>query len=199
MKRRWPAPERNRGPILEVLERLVPDGAHVLEIAGGTGQHAVHFAAGLPMVTWTPTDADPGSLASIRAWRDEAQLPNLREPLTLDVSLQPWPLTSADVVVCINMIHITPWSCTQALLQGSDAVLPAGGLLVLYGPFMRAGRHTAPSNAAFDRSLKARDPRWGVRDLDGVTGVAARCHLSLEEVVPMPANNLTLILRKTAD
>ncbi|RME24928.1 MAG: DUF938 domain-containing protein [Deltaproteobacteria bacterium] len=200
MKRQWPAPLRNRDPILDVLRRVLPGPAPqdrlVLEIAAGTGQHAVYFAAALPWLRWLPTDPDPAAVASIAAWRDEAGLANLLDPVALDVT-QPWPVDAADAVYCCNMLHIAPWPCTLALLDGARSVLPTGAPLVVYGPFQRGGRHTAPSNAAFDRSLRERDPRWGVRDLDVVAAEARSRGLALDEVVPMPANNLTVVFRRT--
>lgn len=195
--RHAPATERNQGPILEVLRRVLPPHGTVLEVASGTGQHAVAFAAALPGVTWQPTDADATALDSIRAWAAEAGLPNLPPPLPLDAAdTGPWPVERADAVVCINMIHIAPWAACQGLMRGAGAVLPDGGVLVLYGPYRLDGRHTAPSNAAFEDWLKAQDPRFGVRDLDAVRTEAAANGLTLAEVVEMPANNLTVVFRK---
>ncbi|MFA7431320.1 MAG: DUF938 domain-containing protein [Rhodospirillaceae bacterium] len=196
--RHAPATERNRAPILDVLRRVLPPRGLVLEIASGTGQHAVAFAQALPGVAWQPTDADPDSLTSIRAWADDAALPNLAQPLPLDaLRAESWPVARADAVVCINMIHIAPWQACLGLMRGTGTVLAAGGVLVLYGPYRREGRHTAPSNAAFEDWLKAQDPRFGVRDLEAVTEEAARHGLTLSETVPMPANNFTVVFRKT--
>lgn len=198
-----PATERNRAPILAVLARVLPPRGVVLEVASGTGQHAVAFAAALPGVTWQPSDGDPAALDSIRAWAAEAALPNLAEPLHLDAAApQDWPLARADAVVCINMIHIAPWDACRGLMRGAGRALAGrapdgGGVLVLYGPYRRDGAHTAPSNAAFDDWLKARDPRYGVRDLEAVTAEAAAHGLSLEEIVDMPANNFTLVFRRS--
>ncbi len=198
-RRSAPAAQRNRGPILAVLERVLPPRGLVLEIASGTGEHAAAFAAALPALAFQPSDVDPGALASIDAWRRDAALPNLRPAIPLDVEALPWrlpPGAEPDAIVCINLIHIAPWSACLALLDGAAARLPAGAPLVLYGPYRERGVHTAPSNAAFDESLRARDPAWGVRDLDAVAAEAARRGLQLEEVVAMPANNRTVVLRR---
>ena len=193
-RRHAPATERNRAPILEVLRRTLPPQGLVLEVASGTGQHAAAFAGALPGVIWQPSDPDPALRDSIRAWTAAATLPNLREPLDLDAASAGWPIRSADAVVCINMIHIAPWQAALGLFAGAERLLPAGGPLLLYGPFQRGGRHTAPSNAAFDADLKARNPAWGVRDLDAVERAAAG--FTLAEVAEMPANNLTVVLRR---
>jgi SAM-dependent methyltransferase len=190
-----PAAERNKDPILTVLKRVLPRSGTVLEIASGTGQHAVHFARALPALTWQPSDPDPEMRASIRAWIAESGLSGLRDPLDLDVQAQPWPVESADAVACINMIHIAPWSATTALMGGVGRILCPGGVLLLYGPFRQDGQHTAPSNEAFDRSLRAGNPEWGVRDLEAVVTAASSAGLALEDVVAMPANNLCVLFR----
>lgn len=190
-RRHAPATERNREPIREVLARFVPKGARVLEIAAGTGQHAAYLAPRLEASAWLPTDGDPTSLASIDAWRTESDA--ILPARVLDVTKAEWPEGPFDVVYSANMIHIAPWACCEGLVDGAARVLGEGGLLVLYGPFKRGGAHTAPSNEAFDASLRARDPRWGVRDLEEVTARAAQAGLSLREIVEMPANNLTVI------
>lgn len=195
-RRHAPATERNRAPILEVLRRALPDTGTVLEVASGTGQHAVAFAAALPGLVWQPSDPDPELRASIAAWVGGGGLANLRAPLALDATAPDWPVERADAVVCINMIHIAPWPAALGLLDGAARLLPAGGPLVLYGPFRRGGAHTAPSNAAFDDDLRRRNPDWGVRDLETVAGAAAARGLSLAEVAEMPANNLTVVLRR---
>lgn len=193
-----PAAERNSAPILAVLRRVLPPAGVVLEVASGTGQHAVAFAGELPGVTWQPTDGDPAALDSIRAWAAQAALPNLAAPLPLDAAApEGWPLARADALVCINMIHIAPWEACQGLMRGAGRLLPAGGPLVLYGPYRRDGAHTAPSNAEFEAWLKARDRRFGVRDLEAVTAEAAVHGLALEDVVAMPANNFTVVFRRT--
>ena len=197
MKRTPPDAERNAEPILAVLRRVLPPRGLVLEIASGSGYHAAVFAGALPGLVWQPTDADPDGLASIRAWVDHAALPGLRAPLLLDVTAD-WPVAHADAVVCINMIHIAPWACALALLDGAARVLPAGAPLVTYGPYRFDGTFTAPSNAAFDESLRARDPAWGVRDVADLRREASARGLALEETVAMPANNHTLVFRRAA-
>lgn len=189
-----PAADRNKGPILEVLERVLPETGLVVEIASGTGQHVVHFAKALPRLTWQPTEPDPRMRRSIAAWLAESGLSNVLEPLDLDVCRADWPVERADAVVCINMVHISPWRATEQLIAGCGRLLGRGGILFLYGPYRRAGRHTAPSNGAFDQSLRQRDPEWGVRDLETVVETAERHGLALSEVVEMPANNLSLVL-----
>ena len=194
-----PATARNREPILGVLERVLPARGLVLEVASGSGEHAVAFAQRLARLVFQPSDPDPESLASIEAWRRSAALPNLRPALRLDVHERPWALpegATPDAILCINLIHIAPWSAALALLDGAAACLAPGAPLVLYGPYREGGAHTAPSNAAFDASLRERDPSWGVRDLEAVADEAARRGLALEEVVTMPANNRTLVLRR---
>ncbi len=187
------ATRRNREPILEVLRRVLPPSGTVLEIASGTGEHAAYFAPRLPRLVWQPSEADARMRDSIDAWRAEVKAPNLMPPVALDVERDDWPLTRAEALVCINMIHITPWSATEGLMRGAGRVLPAGGVLYLYGPYRVGGRHTAPSNAAFDDGLKARHPSWGVRDLGEVAELAAAHGLRLVETVPMPANNLSVV------
>ncbi|MBX7084683.1 MAG: DUF938 domain-containing protein [Nannocystaceae bacterium] len=192
---------RNREAILEVLRRVLPARGTVLEIASGTGEHAVFFAGALPQLRWQPSDVDPGALASIAAWREHVgadALPNLLPPIELDVEAGPWPAAPPDAIVCANMIHIAPWSACLALLRGAAEVLAHDGVLVLYGPFMIDGVHTAPSNAEFDARLRSSDPRWGVRDRSEVAAAAAAVGLQLCDSVPMPANNLTLVLRRVA-
>jgi SAM-dependent methyltransferase len=197
MKRCAPAAERNAEPILAVLRDVLPERGTVLEIASGTGQHAVHMARALPEITWQPTDPDADARASIAAWVADVQLPNLRPPLALDVT-GAWPIDRADAVVCINMIHISPWSATEALFAGAARVLPPGGLLYTYGPYRFHGSFTAPSNAAFDADLRARNPDWGVRDVDDLQAAATAAGYHLERTVSMPANNHSLIFRLLA-
>ena len=191
-----PAVARNRDFILAVLRRALPGRGTVLEIASGSGEHAVHFAAALPQHSWQPTDPAPEACDSIAAYRAAAQLPNLLPPLALDATSPTWPVTQADAMVAINMIHIAPWAAAEGLMAGAERLLPAGGVLFLYGPFREHGRHTAPSNAVFDESLRARDREWGVRDLDEVAALARRHGLALEERVAMPANNLSVVFRR---
>lgn len=189
-----PATARNRDPILEVLLRVLPPAGLALEVASGTGEHAAWFAPRLPGLSWQPSDPDAVARASIEAWRQAAAAGNLLPPLDLDVRRWPWPLERAEAVVAINMIHISPWQATEGLLRGSAALLGPGAPLVLYGPFRREGRHTASSNEAFDTDLRMRDPSWGVRDLEAVAEVAEA--FDLDEVVAMPANNLTVVFRR---
>jgi SAM-dependent methyltransferase len=193
MKQHAPATARNREPIREVLARELPASGTVLEIASGTGEHAVAFARAFPALTWQPTDADPIALASITAHRAEAALPNLAEPLALDVR-DTWAIDAADAIVCINMVHISPWESALALFANAGKLLAPGALLFLYGPYSFAGE-MVPSNADFDRSLRARDPRWGVRDVRDLA--AAATDFTLRGTVAMPANNHSLIFRRS--
>jgi len=192
-----PATMRNREPILEALRRRLPSDARVLEIASGAGEHAVFFARALPGVSWRPTDPDAGARESIAAWRAVADLPNLDAPVALDAGdPASWPDAPVDVLVCINMIHISPWAATEGLMAGAGRLLPTGGQLFIYGPFFEADVPTAPSNLAFDESLRARDAAWGLRRLEDVTALASRHGLRLAERIAMPANNLTLVFVK---
>jgi len=193
-----PSTARNRDAILEVLRTRLPASGLVLEVAAGAGEHAVHFAAALPALQYQPTDADPGALDSIAAWREHAGLGNLLCPLVLDAS-QPdtWPVERVDAVLAINMIHISPWTATVGLMAGAARVLPAGGGLFLYGPFVEGDTPTAPSNLEFDQSLRRRNLEWGVRHLDHLVALAATLGLGLSERLTMPANNLLLVFRKT--
>ncbi len=191
-----PAAARNRDPILDVLRGILPARGVVLEVASGSGEHAIHFAAAMPALTFQPSDPDADARASIDAWAREAALANLLPAAALDASAWPWPVGAADAVVCINMIHISPWAATEGLLHGAAALLPEGAPLVLYGPYKRGGDHTAPSNAAFDADLRARNPDWGVRDLEAVAALAATNGFGPPEVTEMPANNLTVAFRR---
>lgn len=198
MKRHAPATLRNRDAIVAVLARVLPSAGTVLEIASGTGEHATYFASQLAHLVWQPSDGDEESLASIDAYRAEAALPNLGAAIRLDARSDPWPIDRADAVLSINMIHIAPWEAAVGLMRGAARVLPEDGILYLYGPFMRGGVHTAPSNASFDESLRGRNPTWGVRDLDEVVGEAKKNGLSFVETVEMPANNLSVIFKRTS-
>ncbi|MCA3427454.1 MAG: DUF938 domain-containing protein [Roseomonas sp.] len=191
-----PAVARNKAPITEVLARHLPASGLVLEIASGSGEHALHFAAHFPALRFQPSDPDAAALASIAAWREEARPPNLLPPLMLDVMADAWPIQTADAVLCINMIHIAPWEATAALLQGAARILPPGAMLFLYGPFKQGGHHTAPSNMEFDESLRAQDSRWGVRDLEAVAHRASAAGFAAPIVEIMPANNLSVIFRR---
>jgi SAM-dependent methyltransferase len=190
-----PAAARNREPILLVLRDSLPRPARVLEIASGTGEHAVWFSTALSELTWQPTDNDPEALRSITARRDMAGPPNLLPPLWLDAAADTWPVTEADAVVAINMIHVAPWTVTQGLIAGTARVLTPGGLLFVYGPFQEGGVHTAASNAAFDAHLRACDSSWGIRDLDEITALARQHGFMGPERIAMPANNLSIVFR----
>jgi hypothetical protein len=191
-RRHAPATARNRDAILAGLRRHLPPAGLVLEIASGSGEHAVHFATALPGLVFQPSDPDEGARASTDAWARDAALPNLRPALALDAAAPDWPIAAADAVFSANMIHIAPWAATLGLFAGAARVLAAGAPLILYGPFLRHGAHTAPSNAEFDDSLRARDPAWGVRDLEGLPAEGFAQPL----VEPMPANNLLVVFRR---
>ena len=195
-----PAAIRNSAPILEVLRRVLPPaaftGSHVLEIAAGSGYHAAAFARALPYLTWQPTDPGADARASIAAHVAEAALPNLLAPLALDVLSPAWPVAATDALVCINMIHISPWAATDGLFQGARRLMPAAGIVITYGPYSIDGDFLAESNVAFDQSLRARDSSWGIRDVKAVTGVAADWGFRHDETVRMPANNLMLIFTR---
>ncbi|WP_439599415.1 DUF938 domain-containing protein [Falsiroseomonas sp.] len=189
-----PAAARNRDPILAALRPLLPAAGLVLEVASGSGEHAAHFAAALPGLHFQPSDPDPANRASIDAWC--AGAPNIRPALALDAMAPDWPLAAADAVLCINMIHIAPWAATPGLLRGAARILPPGGPLVLYGPYLRDGVATAPSNLDFDASLRARDPAWGLRRLEEVAAAAAAAGFGPPAVTEMPANNLLVAFRR---
>ena len=195
-RRYAPATLRNRGPILDVLRQVLPAAGTVLEIASGSGEHAVFFAEALSDLMWQPTDPDPDNRASIRAWIAETGVTNVTAPADLNAAARAWPVTHADAIVCINMIHISPWAATLGLLAGAGRTLPTAAPLYLYGPYRRNSRHTAPSNEDFDQSLRAQNPEWGVRDLEEVTTAAAQVGLTLAEVIEMPANNLSVVFRR---
>ena len=197
-RRTSPATARNRAPILAVLQRVLPAHARVLEIASGAGEHAVFFAHAMPGVIWQPSDPDADARASIAAWIEAETLGNISPPLDIDARAENWgvPNESFDALVAINMIHISPWEATLGLMAGAGRVVKPGGVLFLYGPFMRDGAHNAPSNEAFDASLKARDSRWGVRDVADVERAGSAHGLALAEIVEMPANNLSLVFAR---
>ena len=196
LRQHAPSAERNREPILAVLERVLPATGTVLEIASGTGQHAIHFAAALPDLVWQPSDLDGEARASIAAWTAHSGLTNVRPPLAIDVRDASWGIEAAAAIVCINMIHISPWASAQALIAGAGRLLGPGGVLFLYGPYRRGGVHTAPTNAAFDEQLRRRNPAWGVRDMEAVVALAASEGFTCDEPVAMPANNFSLVFRK---
>lgn len=201
-KRDAPATERNREAILTVLQDYLPDQGTVLEVASGTGQHAVFFAQRLTSRYWLPTDMDTTNLASIAGWSDEADLTNLLPPRQLDVREPVWPIPSAlpapvSAIVNINMLHISPWPCCDALFAGAAQVLTQGAVVILYGPFKREGLHTAPSNEAFDEQLRSQNPEWGVRDLEAVLGIAGEQNFACQQVIEMPANNLSVVFDRS--
>jgi SAM-dependent methyltransferase len=187
---------RNAEAIIGVLRSVLPATGTILEIASGSGEHALHFARAFPGLIFQPSDPDPQALASIEAWREAEGAPNLLRPVMLDAEEASWPVDRADAILCINMVHISPWSATQGLLAGAGRLLGRGAPLYLYGAYRRAGVATAESNEAFDRSLKARNPEWGLRRLEDVVAEAAQHGLALERVVQMPANNLSVVFRR---
>lgn len=194
-----PAAARNRGPILEVLRAWLPERARVLEVGCGTGQHAAFFARELSGVDWQPSDRDDALFDAVSRWAREEGVAAARSPLRLDVTdAAAWPVGPFDAVFSANLIHIAPWEACQGLLRGAGRILREGGLLLLYGPFRVEGRHTAPSNEVFDADLRARDPRFGVRDLEAVAAEAAPHGLVLEMQIPLPANNRVVVLRRRA-
>ncbi|WP_231471265.1 DUF938 domain-containing protein [Thioalkalivibrio sp. HK1] len=186
-----PACERNKEPILEALRRIFAETGRILEIGSGTGQHAVHFAAGLPHAIWMTSDL-PDRHPGIRAWLAGANLPNLEAPLTLDVADPSWPISHCDGIFSANTAHIMHWPQVEAMFQGAGNILPPAGRFVLYGPFSRNGRHNSASNVAFDRDLKMRDPMMGIRDIDALESLAHDAGFELEEDIALPANNRIL-------
>ena len=187
-----PATLRNRAAIAEVLADWLPAGGTVLEVASGSGEHIVYFASMLPALRWQPSDPDAAAQRSIAAWTGEAHLANVEPPIALDASAAHWGIAHADAVLCINMVHISPWAATEGLFAGAARLLAPGAPLILYGPYIESAVPTAQSNVAFDESLKARDPRWGLRDLDAVAALAARFGFAAPERRAMSANNLML-------
>ena len=196
MKRHAPATARNRQPILDVLRPRLPAKGLVLEIASGSGEHVVYFAEALPDLVFQPSDPSTEARASIDDWVQTEGLGNVRAALALDATGDVWPVERADAVLCCNMIHIAPWEAAVGLIAGAAGVLADGGTLYLYGPYRRGGRHTAPSNEAFDRDLRQRNPAWGVRDLEAVSALAAAEGFSPPEIIAMPANNLSLVFKR---
>lgn len=196
-KKHAPATLRNRDAIMTVLTRILPSSGTVLEIASGSGEHILHFAKAMPSLNWQPSDPDPACRTSIRAWSNENQHPNVADPVDLDASASLWPVEDVAAILCINMIHISPWAATEGLLAGAEQLLAPRAPLYLYGPFHMAGRTTAPSNEAFDQSLRSRNPKWGLRNLEEVEREAQSHGFSLSETIDMPANNLSIILQKT--
>jgi SAM-dependent methyltransferase len=193
-----PAALRNREPIAEVLRDWLPEAGLVLEIASGTGEHAVHFARTFAELDWQPSDVHPDALESIRAWRRASALPNLREPLVIDAAAPDWPIGSAAAVISINMVHISPWLAALGLIAGASRILPHGGPLILYGPWLRDDISTAPSNLAFDADLRRRDSEWGLRRIEDFAAAAQCGGFELMETRSMPSNNSMLLLRRTS-
>ena len=189
-----PATARNRDPILAVLRRLAPASGTVLEVASGSGEHAAHFAAALPGLAFQPSDPDPDRRASIAAWCEG--IANVRPARALDAAGPDWPCGPFDLVLCCNMIHIAPWAAAEGLVAGAGRVLAPGGLLLLYGPFRRRGVPTAPGNEAFDADLRARNPLWGLRELEAVDTLARAAGFAAPEITEMPANNLCVAWRR---
>lgn len=192
-RRSAPAALRNRMPIAHVLREWLPNHGLVLEIASGTGEHAVHFAKAFPELEWQPSDIDPGALESIRAWEASAGLPNLSPALQIDAARPPWPIEHADAVLSINMVHISPWKAALGLLDGSARLLEPGAALILYGPWASDAFPTVPSNLAFDADLRRRNPDWGLRKVEHFAAEAASRGFDLAEQRAMPANNLMLL------
>jgi hypothetical protein len=196
-RRSAPAAVRNRETIAQVLSEWLPKSGLVLEVASGTGEHAVYFAERFPNLDWQPTDLHSGALESIAAWREQSRLPNVLAPIVLDAAASEWPIDEAAAVLSINMAHISPWASALGLLAGAARVLPSGGPLILYGPWLKDDIPTADSNLAFDRDLRSRDPSWGLRRVEDFAEVAEERGLRLESTQAMPANNLMLLLRRT--
>jgi len=192
-----PATDRNKQPILDVLREILPPDGQVLEIASGTGQHVMYFADALPKLVWQPTDPDEPSRATIQARVRAAGLTNVRDPVDLDVRDAPWPVKLSDAVLCINMIHISPWAATEALFSNARSILSSAGILYLYGPYCQTGRDTTASNKAFDASLRSRNSEWGIRSLEQVVHFAETQGFVLEKTKDMPANNLSVVFRNT--
>jgi hypothetical protein len=195
-RRSAPAALRNREPIADVLKEWLPASGLVLEIASGSGEHGVYFAARFPALEWQPSDVHPDALSSIAAWRDESGLPNLKAPLALDAASSDWPIDRADAVLSINMVHISPWESALGLLDGAARLLGPGAPLILYGPWLKDDVSAAPSNLAFDADLKRRDPRWGLRRVEDFAAAAAAREFRLETTRAMPANNMMLLFRR---
>lgn len=188
-----PSAQRNREPIAAVLAEWLPSSGLVLEVASGSGEHVLYFAERFPYLDWQPSDPDPGALNSIEAWRVDSGTANLREPVILDASSEAWPIDAADVLLNINMAHISPWEAALGLLDGAKRILPVGGKLILYGPWVQEGFQTTQSNLDFDADLKRRNPAWGLRIVETFAEEASARGLELVERRPMPANNLMLV------
>lgn len=195
-RQKAPSVARNREPILDVLRSILPEQGVVLELASGSGEHIIYFAAHFPELVFCPSDIDKGARQSIAAWSKASGLQNVRAPLALDAASADWPLEKVDAIICINMIHISIWSATEGLFKGANRILVPGAPLYLYGPYKRAGAHTSQSNEEFDGWLRNKNPAWGVRDIGAVVDCAVTHGFSEPEIVAMPANNLSLIFRR---
>ena len=191
-----PATVRNRDFILDVLRQVLPTTGVILEIASGSGEHVIHFARNLPSLVFQPSDSEPDALRSVAAWVKDTHVTNVRAPIVLDASQSSWPIASAGGIICINMVHISPWEATVGLIRGAAAILPPGSPLYLSGPYKRKGFTTAPSNQAFDRNLRDRNPTWGLRDLEAIAAIAQSVGFSVPAVTEMPANNLSVVFRR---
>jgi hypothetical protein len=191
-----PATLRNRDFILSVLRDVLPTKGVILEIASGSGEHVVHFARNLRSLVFQPSDREPDALQSVAAWVKATRVTNVRAPVVLDASHSVWPISSADGIICINMVHISPWEATQGLIKGAAAILRSASPLYLYGPYKREGFAMVPSNQAFDRSLRDRNPTWGLRDLEAVAAIAQSVGFSAPVITEMPANNLGVVFRR---
>lgn len=196
MKRHAPAAQRNAGPIGDILAQWLPSSGLVLEVASGSGEHGLAFARRFPLLQWQPSDPDEAARASIVAWQEDQGTGNFLPPLALDAASMAWPVSHADAVLAVNMVHISPWAATLGLLAGAARVLRTGGALILYGPYIEDEVETAPSNLAFDHSLKSRNPEWGLRRKDDLCAAAVTAGFALQERRAMPANNLMLLFRK---
>jgi hypothetical protein len=196
-RRYAPATLRNRAPIVEVLRSVLPPSGLALEIASGSGEHVVHFARELPTLTWQPSDPSLEARRSIEGWIAAEGAANVLAPLDLDAANEDWPIEHAAAILCINMVHISPWAATEGLIRGASRILDHGAPLYLYGPYRRSDRPLEPSNHAFDLDLRRRDPRWGLRQLDDVTACASDHGFRRDRVVDMPANNISVVFRKT--
>lgn len=196
MKRHAPATGRNADAIADVLARELPETGRVLEIASGSGEHAVHFARKFPALEWMPSDPDPDAIQSIDAWTTESGLTNIAPPVFLDAGVDDWPVDRAAAIFCCNMVHISPWKAAQGLFRGAALLLGQEAPLILYGPFLEDNVETAPSNLAFDQNLKMRNPDWGIRAIEVIDTLAKNYRLVRTSRTEMPANNLTLTYRK---
>ncbi len=192
-----PASQRNKQVILETLKNHAPSRGDTLEIACGSGEHAIHFAAAFPNLNWQPTDIEPSHIESVNAHASAEGINNLKPAIHLNVTQKDWSVGKVDLIFNANMIHISPWQCTLGLMAGAGRHLKSGGILFMYGPYMKEGQHTAPSNASFDATLRSRDENWGIRAIEDVVAIAEQHQLSLHDLIPMPANNFCVIYKKT--